>query len=741
MSKVLQNENLSRRLFITGSAAAGAGLVIGFNIGCGGKAPAPVPTPPAGAGAAQAASEFTANAFVRIGPDSSVTVISKHIEFGQGTYTGLATILADELGADWKQVKVESAPANAEVYGNPAFGGAQGTGGSTAMAVSWLPMRQAGAKARAMLIQAAAQEWSVPADELDTRMGQVVHAGSGKSAPFGQLVTRAATLSPPEEVKLKDPSQFSLIGKPRLRRLDLVEKSNGEAIFTQDIHLPGMLTAVLARPPRFGGKVKSFDDSSARRIKGVVAVVQVPRGVAVVAESFWTAKKGRDALRVEWDDSEAEKRGSAELWAEYRSMIAKPGRSVRDDGEVAKALSGASKVIEADFEFPFLAHAPMETEDCVVQLKGGACEIWAGSQIQTADQAIAAQLLGVTPDKVRINTLLGGGSFGRRGTPNADVIVEALTVAMTMKTDRPIKVVWTREDDIQGGFYRPMVLHRMRGGLDKAGNIVAWHHAMVGQSIMTGTMFEVAMQNGIDPTLIEGAANLPYSIANLKVEFQYGQIGVPVLWWRAVGHTQNAFSTEVFLDQLAAAAGKDPYQVRRSLLAKHPRHLAVLDLAAQKSGWGSPMPRGKARGIAVHESFGSFVAEVAEISLDSQGLPVVERVVCAVDCGIAINPDTIAAQMEGGLGFGLGAVMMNEITLDRGLIEQSNFHDYRSLRIHQMPRVEVHIAPSQEAPSGVGEPGLPPIAPAVANAYLKLTGTPIHRLPFTHLKETGGKTR
>ncbi|MEM9488272.1 MAG: molybdopterin cofactor-binding domain-containing protein, partial [Myxococcota bacterium] len=545
--------------------------------------------------------------------------------------------------------------------------------------------------------------------------------------------------SAPTEVVLKKPQQFRLIGR-RVPRVDIAAKSDGSAIFTQDIYLPRMLTAVLARSPRFGGKVASFDASAARRVAGVVDVVQVPRGVAVVADTFWAAQKGRAALRVHWDDSEAEMRGSAELWRDFRALMAEPGKTARREGDVTRALSGATKIVEAEFEFPYLAHAPMETEDCVAQIKDGGCELWAGSQLQSGDQAVAAAILGIAPSKVRINTLYGGGSFGRRATPNADVVSEAVSVAKAMGTDRPIKVMWTREDDIRGGFYRPMFLHRLRGGLDRDGNIVAWHHKLVGQSVFAGTPLESAIRDGIDPSVIEGAVGLPYHIANLRLDFRLATAGVPVLWWRAVGHTHNAFSTEVFFDQLAAAAGKDPYQLRRSLLGKHPRHLAVLDLAARKIGWGSAVPQGKGRGIAVHESFGSFVAQAVEISLDSYGMPVVERVVCAVDCGVAVNPDVIAAQMEGGLGYGLSAMMFSEITLDRGVVMQSNFHDYPALRIHEMPAVEVHIVPSQEAPTGVGEPGLPPIAPAVANAYFQLTGTAIYRQPLTrHLGQ--GATR
>ncbi len=716
---------LTRRRFIQSTALAGAALLVGVRLDD---------------HLADAADAFAPNAFVRIAPDNTVTIIGKHIEFGQGSYTGLATILAEELDADWSQLRVEAAPADVERYNNLAWGPMQGTGGSSAMSNSWEQMRRAGATARAMLVDAAAKEWGVPPSEVTVDRGVVSHAPSGRRATFGQLAPTAATLTPPTQVPLKDPKDFKLVGK-RLARLDGAAKTDGTAKFTMDLALPGMLTALIARPPRFGATVKSFDATAARQVRGVTHVVQVPSGIAVVATGFWPARQGRDALRVTWDESRAEARGSDDLYRAYRTLAARPGASARRDGDVAAALRGAAKVIEAVYEFPYLAHAPMEPLDAVVRLGSDACELWAGSQVPTIDQQVVARVVGLPPAKVRIHTLLAGGSFGRRATPNGDVAGEAAAVAKAIGGTKPVKLVWTREDDVQGGRYRPLYVHRLRAGLDARGNIVGWEHRIVGQSIIKGTPFESAMvKNGIDLTSVEGAANLPYAIPNIAVELHTTDVGVPVLWWRSVGSTHTAFSTETFLDELVHVARHDPLEVRRALLAKHPRHLAVLNLAAEKAGWGQPLPAGRARGIAVHESFNSVVAQVAEVSRRPDGLPRVERVVCAIDCGTAINPDIIRAQMEGGIGYGLAGALWSEITLVRGRVQERNFDGYRPLRIEDMPVVEVHILPSGAAPTGVGEPGVPPIAPAVANALFKLTGRPVRRLPFARLAPAGTRT-
>ncbi len=625
---------------------------------------------------------------------------------------------------------MEGAPADAKRYNNLLWGDAQGTGGSTAVANSFEQMRKAGATARAMLVAAAADEWKVPAGEITVRRGVVMHAKSGRKAHFGQLASKAAATPVPTDVKLKEPKDFRYIGK-RVARKDTKAKIDGSAQFTIDVRLPGMLTAVVAHPPLFGARLKSFDPARAKTIKGVVDVVQIPSGVAVLATDFWTARQGREALKVEWDDAGANKLGSAEILAQYKELAKKPGLVARKEGEADKALSGAAKKFEAAFEFPFLAHAAMEPLNCVVNLGKDGCEVWNGEQFQTGDQATIARILWLKPDQVKINMLYAGGSFGRRANPHSDYLAEAAQIAKAIAGRAPVKLQWTREDDMRGGYYRPLYYHTLEAGLDAQGNLVAWRHRIVGQSILAGTAFEgMLVKDGIDATSVEGASNLPYEIPNMMVDLHTTKIGVPVQWWRSVGSTHTAFSTETFIDELAAAAGKDPVAFRRALLAKHPRHLGVLNLAAQKAGWGKPLPKGRARGIAVHESFNSYVAQVAEVTVAKDGSFRVDRVVCAVDCGIAVNPDVIRAQMEGGIGYGLSAALHGAITLANGRVEQSNFNDYIPLRINEMPKIEVHIVPSREKPTGVGEPGVPPIAPAVANALFAATGKRLRNLPL-----------
>ena len=720
MKQLLNNalENPARRQFLQVAAIAGGGFAIGFsNLA---RAAA------AGAGSA----DFVPNAFVRIGGDSSVTVLIKHLEMGQGVSTGLPTLVAEELDADWAQIRFEGAPANVSLYNNLLWGPAQGTGGSTAIANSYEQLRKAGATARAMLVAAAADEWKVPADSITVSKGVVAHKATNRKASFGQLAAKAATQPVPADVKLKDPKDFQYIGK-RVARKDSKPKTNGSAQFTIDVKLPGMLTAVVAHSPLFGGKVKSFDATKAKAIKGVVEVVQVPSGVAVLANDFWAAKQGRDALTVVWDDSAANKLGSAEILAQYKELAKKPGLVARKDGDADKALAGAAKKLEATFEFPYLAHAAMEPLDCVVKLDKDSCEIWNGEQLQTPDQFAVAKLTGLKPGQIKLNMLYAGGSFGRRANPQADYILEAVSIAKAINGRVPVKMIWTREDDMRAGFYRPAYFHRIAAGLDAQGNLIGWQHRIVGQSILAGTMFEGMMvKDGVDGTSVEGASNLPYQIPNMLVDLHTPKIGVPVLWWRSVGSTHTAFSTETFIDELAAAAGKDAVEFRRALLAKHPRHLGVLNLAAQKAGWGKPLAKGKGRGIAVHESFNTVVAQVAEVSVKPDGTLRVDRVVCAVDCGVAVNPDVITAQMEGGIGFGLSAALYGAITLNEGRVEQSNFHEYRPLRINEMPKVEVHIVASSEKPTGVGEPGVPLIAPAVANAIFSATGKRLRNLPL-----------
>jgi isoquinoline 1-oxidoreductase subunit beta len=675
---------------------------------------------------------LTATQYLRIGNDGTVTVISPQTELGQGAYTGLATLAAEELDADWSKVTVEGAPADVKLFGNPAFGGAlQGTGGSSTAPAFWEPMRKAGATARAMLVAAAAADWGVPAGEITVKNGVVSHAGKNKSAGFGELVGAAAKQPVPKEVKLKDPKDFTLIGQPA-RRVDSLAKSTGTAMFTQDIKLPDMLITMVTYPPRFGGKVKSFDAAAAKAMPGVVDVVQfrtpLREGVAVLAKDTWTAKKARDAVKVEWDESSAYTQSSSDIIAEYKATAKKPGLEAKKQGDAAKALAGAARRIEAEYEFPFLAHAAMEPMNCVVQLKDGACEIWNGEQMQTPDQGTIGKFLNLKPEQIKINMLYAGGSFGRRGNSFADYLLDTVAIAQAGAQGKPVKLVWTREDDMRAGFYRPVYLHSLKAAVDKAGKITGWQQRIVGQSILAGS----PLDNGapVDFTSVEGAANLPYAIPNLQVELHSTKLGVPIQWWRSVGSTHTAYAIECFLDDIARATKQDPVELRRTLLADKPRHLAVLNAAAEKSGWGKPLPAGTARGIAIHESFNTVVAEVVEVTKQGNGFKV-DKVHCVVDCGIAINPNIVEMQMESAIIYGLAAIATGAITLKEGRVEQSNFHDYTVLRMNQVPKIEVHILPSTNNPTGVGEPGTPPIGPAVANALTVLTGKTYRQLPLT----------
>lgn len=717
------SHDASRRDFIKAGAALGAGLCLGFYI-----KPGRAAGKLAGAGAADPAAAFAPNAFIRIAPDGTVTVLVKHLEMGQGVNTGLPALVAEELEVPWEQIRVESAPADASLYNNLLWGPMQGTGGSTAMANSYEQLRRAGATARDMLLTAAGRHWGVDCATLKAEAGHVVNPANGQRLSYGKLAAAAAELDVPEQVALKPAKDFKIIGKG-FKRTDSRAKSDGSAQFGIDLYLPDMLTAVVARPPRFGDSLKRVDAAKAVALPGVKAVFEIPAGVAVVATDTWSAMQGREALVLEWQAGPAAGLSSESILASYRELAGKPGQVARQDGDADAALAKAAKRIRAEFEVPYLAHAPMEPLNCVVRVDAGGCDIWTGDQFQTMDQKNAAAVLGIPPEQVRIHTTFAGGSFGRRANPKSDYVVEGVHIAKRMGV--PVKTLWTREDDIRGGYYRPCYYHSLEAGLDAAGQPVAWTHRIVGQSIVAGTMFETGMvKNGVDHTSVEGAASLPYAIANLRVDLHSPRLPVPVLWWRSVGSTHTAFVTEVFLDELAHAAGADPVAFRRRLLAGHPRHLAVLDLAADKAGWGKPLPAGWGRGVAVHESFKTVVAEVAEVSVQKDGSYKVERVVCAVDCGVAVTPDVVRAQMEGGIGFGLSAALHSAVTLKDGQARQVNFDDYRILRIKEMPRVEVHIVASEAAPSGVGEPGVPPIAPAVVNALFAATGKRIRKLPI-----------
>ena len=715
---------VKRRDFLKTGAAVGGGLLISLYLPE--LSQAGVSAKPSDKLKFIEPASFAPNAFIRIATDDTVTIIVNKSEMGQGVYTSLPMLIAEELEADWSKIKVESAPVDA-VYNHTVFG-MQLTGGSTSTASEWQRFRKAGATARIMLIAAAAQNWKVEPQSLRAENGFVIHAASKRRASFGSLADKAATLTPPKDVQLKDPKDFKLIGKST-RRLDTPAKVNGSAQFGLDVQIPGMMTAVVARPPVFGGKVVSLNAEKAKAVAGVKDVLQVPSGVAVVATGFWPAKLGRERLEIKWDDGPGANLSTVGMREQYATLAKNPGLVANKVGDPAKALAGAAKTITAEYEVPYLAHAMMEPLNCVVDLRADRCEIWTGTQMQTVDRMAAAAAAGLKPEQVQIHTTLLGGGFGRRANPASDFVVEAVQVAKAARI--PVKVVWTREDDIRGGYYRPMWYDRMVGGVDAAGNPVAWTHTIVGQSIFQGTFFEqFGIKDGIDSASVEGAADLLYGIPNLQVDLHTPRIGVPVLWWRSVGHSHNGFAVEAFFDELAHAGGKDPYQLRRTLLANQTRMRAVLDLVAQKANWGKPLPAGRGRGIATHFSFDSYVGQVAEVSVDKTGAVRVHRMVCAVDCGQVVNPDSVKAQMEGGIIFGLTAALKDEITLEGGRVQQRNFHDYPMLRINESPEIEVYIVPSTENPTGVGEPGVPPVAPAVANAIFAATGKRVRKLPI-----------
>jgi isoquinoline 1-oxidoreductase subunit beta len=708
---------IKRREFLKAGAALGGGLLISLYV---------PEFAPATHAADSAAKPVALNAFVRIGTDESVTVISNHSEMGQGIYTSLPMLLNEELEADWARVRVESSPVDA-VYNHTVFGMMM-TGGSTTTNSEYDRFRKMGAMARIMLVAAAAQSWGVDAQTCRAEKGFVIHMASGRRASYGSLAEAAAKIAPPTDIPLKDPKDFTLVGKP-VHRLDTPSKTNGTAQFGLDVYIPGMLTAVVARAPVFGGKVVSFNADKAKAIPGVVNVVQVPSGVAVIAKGFWPAKLGREKLEINWDDGPGAAISTAEMRANFSALSKTPGLVARKVGDPTGALAGAAKTITAEYEVPYLAHCMMEPLNTVVDLREDRCEIWTGTQFQTGDRAAAAKVAGLKPEQVTLHTTLLGGGFGRRANPWCDFVTEATEVAKAAKV--PVKVVWTREDDIRGGWYRPMWYDHFAAGIDASGNPVAWTHTIVGQSIMAGTLFEsFGIKDGIDSASVEGAADILYGIPHLQVELHSPKNEVPVQWWRSVGHSHTGFSVEAFFDEVAHAGGKDPYQLRRTLLAGQPRMLAVLDLAAQKANWGNALPAGRARGIATHFSFDSYVAQVAEVSVEKDGTVRVHRVVAAVDCGRTVNPDTVKAQLEGGIIFGLTAALKTEITLDKGRVQQRNFHDYPMVRMFESPAIEVYIVPSSEHPTGVGEPGVPPVAPAVANAIFAATGKRVRRLPI-----------
>ncbi|MGA7748743.1 MAG: xanthine dehydrogenase family protein molybdopterin-binding subunit [Gallionella sp.] len=713
-------QNPSRRQFLKDSAALMGGLVIGFYLPMkGGRAYAadapPKPKP-----------VYPPNAFIRIANDDSITIVVNKSEMGQGVYTSLPMLIAEELEADWSRIRVESAPV-AAVYNHTGFG-MQMTGGSSSIPSSWEQLRRVGASARILLIRAAAQQWGVPESECHAENSQVIHAGSGKKSSYGKLADAAAKLPLPDNAALKPPKDFKLIGKPT-KRLDTPAKINGSAQFGLDVYQPGVLTVLIARSPVFGGKVKSFDATEARKLAGVQGVYQVPTGIAVAAAGFWTAKTARDLLEIEWDEGLGAALSTTRMRAEFLELAKAPGAVARKDGDILQGFKDAHKSVSAEYEIPYLAHAAMEPLNVVVDLKPGHCVIWTGTQMQTVDCAMAAKTAGLKPEQVEIHTTFLGGGFGRRANPRSDFVIEAVQVAMAV--GKPVKVVWAREDDMRGGNYRPMWADHIEAAIAKDGKPLAWKHTIVGQSIVADTFFEGFLtKNGVDATSVEGAATLPYMIPNLQVELHSPKNVVPVQWWRSVGHSHTAFVVETMIDELAHLAGTDPVAYRLDILPAASRYRGVLQLAAEKAGWGKKkLPADHAYGLAVHKSFDSYVAEIAEVSLEN-GKIRVHRVIAAVDCGMVINPDGVRQQIEGGIVYGLSAALHGAITLENGRVMQSNFHDYAPLRFSEMPQVEVHIVASSEPPTGIGEPGTPPIAPAVANALFTLTGKRMRRMPF-----------
>jgi isoquinoline 1-oxidoreductase beta subunit len=701
-----------RRDFLKKGAAGGTALVIGFYLPGKFEALAAPPVEPK-----------ALNAWVRIASDDSVTIFIDKSEMGQGVVTSLAMLLAEELDFDWKKVKTEFAPA-APPYFNPLFG-LQGTGGSTSIRASWGPLTKAGAAAREMLVAAAAQQWYVEPSACHVENGAVVHSATNKRLGYGALVEQAAKLAVPASPVLKDPKNYHYVGKP-MKRLDTPSKANGKAGFGIDVRLPKIEHAVVERCPVPGGKVKSFDDSKAKAVRGVKQVLQISSGVAVVADNTWSAMEGRRALQISWEEGSNAANSSAAIRQLYLAAAEKPGAIARKDGDADAALAAAAKKVEASYEVPFLAHATMEPMNCAADVRPDGCDIYAPTQFQTFVQMTGAKITGLKQEQVRVHTTFLGGGFGRRA--EQDFVAEAVEISQA--TGMPVQVTWSREDDMRHDFYRPAVYSKLVAGLDADGWPVAWKSRIVGPSIMS-RFFPGSVKNGVDETSVEGQANSKYAIPNFLVEYALTETGVPVGFWRSVGNSQNGYITECFIEELARAGGKDSFEFRRKLLANAPRHLGVLELAAEKAEWGKPLPAGRTRGIAVVESFGSFVAEVAEVSINRKSGDVrVDRVVCAVDCGRYVNPDTIAAQMEGAIVFGLTAALKGQITIEKGRVQQSNFHDYEMLRLKEMPRVEVHIVPSNEAPGGAGEPGTPPIAPAVCNAIFAATGRPIRRLPI-----------
>jgi isoquinoline 1-oxidoreductase beta subunit len=706
----------TRRNFLKTATVAGGGLMLGAYF--------PIK------GAAQGAAAFEPNVWIKITPDDSVRIMLTMIEMGQGVMTSMPMLVAEELDFDWTKIKTEWAPADAR-YGNPNFGGQQLTAGSNSVRGMWKLMRESGAAARSMLISAAAQTWNVPESSVTTDKGEAIHQASGRRLKYGALVAKAATLPVPSKIPLKDPKDFKVLGKD-VPRLDVPDKVNGTAVFGIDVKLPGLLTARVLRSPVFGGKVASFNADKAKAIPGVRNVVQISSGIAVVADNYWAASKGAQAVEVKWDDGPLAALNSADIMKRYVGLAQEPGKVARNDGNADTALAGTTRKFERQYEAPFLAHACMEPMNCTADVKAGSCDVYVPTQGQTASHQAAIAASGLTADKVKIHTTYLGGGFGRRG--EADFVIDAVETSKAV--GRPVKVVWTREDDVQHDYYRPISYARMWGALDASGQPTVFMQRLVQQSLMK--RIGGLPPNGVDFISLDGAANLPYAIPNVRIEYIENDPGIPFGFWRSVGASFQGFVVEAFVDELATTAGKDPYQFRRDLLGKHPRHLAVLNLAAEKAGWSTPVPRGRGRGIALMECFGSILAQVSEVSVDQSGAVKIHKIVCSVDCGWAINPDTIKAQMEGGIVYGLTAALKGEITIDKGRVVQKHFGDYQMMRVNEMPEIEVHIVPSSEEPGGIGEPSTALAAGSLVNAVYAATGKRIYSLPIRPAQLRGG---
>jgi isoquinoline 1-oxidoreductase beta subunit len=716
---------IGRRLFLCATTTSGAALVIGCHVAPPPEpaAPAPSSSGPTPQAAATAPAPFAPNAWVRVTGDGTVTVIVHKAEMGQGVQTAIPMLIAEELEVDLSKVKTEFAPVDA-VYKNKVFG-TQATGGSTTVRSEYVPLRKAGAAARMMLVAAAAKSWGV--DELAclAKNGEVVHAASGRKAGYGDLVAKAAALPIPADPPLKDKSALRLLGTPA-PRLDALEKATGRAVFGIDVREPGMLVAVVVRPRVFGAKMTRFDGAKALAMKGVHKVFPIDGGVAVVADAYWQAYEGAQAVVVEWSEGAIAEQSSARIAQKCAELAKEAGKVAEQAGDADKALAAAGKrALEAVYEVPYQAHVPMEPLNCAAHVRKDGCDVWVSTQTAEGVQKTAAKVTGLPLSSIRVHSTYCGGGFGRRF--EQDFITDGIQIAKEMGV--PVKVVWTREDDITHDFYRPATWNLLRGAIGKDGAVLAWTHRIVGPSIMS-RVFPNQVKGGLDRSSLEGATELPYAIANLRVDYHLLDTGVPVGFWRSVGHSQNAFVTECFFDELAALGKQDPLELRRRLMTKEPRLKAALELAATKGDWGKRLGPNKGRGIACAASFGSFAAHVAEVEVGSDGAVHVRRIVCAIDCGAIVNPDIIAAQLEGAVAYGLSGALEAEITIEKGGVVQSNFHDYPLLRIADMPRVEVHIVPSADKPGGVGEPGTPPVAPAVVNALFAATGKRIRKLPI-----------